>query len=43
MDPSVDSLAVLGNVLEEFMDVGPKEESRTSMIGWWTESESLVF
>src|SRR5690242_1823662 len=26
-DPSVDSLAVLGNVLEEFMDIGPKEDS----------------
>jgi hypothetical protein len=27
IDPSVDSLSVLGNVLEEFMDVGPKEGS----------------
>jgi len=26
-DPSVDSLAALGNVLEEFMDLGPKEDS----------------
>jgi hypothetical protein len=26
-DPNVDSLAVLGNVLEEFMDVAPKEGS----------------
>ena len=25
MDPNVDSLAVLGNVLEEFMDYGPPE------------------
>ncbi len=24
-DPNVDSLSVLGNVLEEFMDIGPKE------------------
>ena len=26
-DPSVDGLAVLGNILEEFMDVGPREDS----------------
>ena len=28
-DPSVDSLAVLGNVLEEFMDLGPDETDST--------------
>jgi hypothetical protein len=27
VDPNVDSLAVLGNVLEEFMDIGPDEDS----------------
>jgi hypothetical protein len=27
MDPNVDSLSVLGNVMEEFMDMGPNEES----------------
>jgi hypothetical protein len=27
IDPNVDSLSVLGNVLEEFMDMGPTEES----------------
>jgi len=27
LDPNVDSLAVLGGVLEEFMDIGPHEGS----------------
>jgi len=41
MDPSVDSLAVLGNVLEEFMDVGPKEES-AYFDDWVVDRERVV-
>lgn len=40
-DPGVDSLAVLGNVLEEFMDIGPKEGSN-GFAEWKTSRERVV-
>jgi hypothetical protein len=40
-DPNVDSLSVLGNVLEEFMDVGPKEDSQ-EFAEWKTNRERVV-
>jgi hypothetical protein len=39
MDPQVDSLAVLGNVLEEFMDVAP---SNSDQLEGWEEQRSRV-
>lgn len=39
-DPSVDSLAVLGNVLEEFMDLSPKHG--TPEYGEWKEKRDRV-
>jgi hypothetical protein len=39
-DPNVDSLAVLGNVLEEFMDIGPTDaEERTE---WERKRQQVV-
>jgi hypothetical protein len=41
LDPNVDSLAVLGGVLEEFMDIGPGEGSeafaqwKQAVNGWF--------
>jgi len=40
-DQSVDSLAVLGNVLEEFMDIGPKEDS-DGFAAWRTDRKRVV-
>jgi hypothetical protein len=40
-DPSVDSLSVLGNVLEEFMDIGPKEGSE-GFAEWKTNRQRVV-
>jgi hypothetical protein len=39
-DPSVDSLAVLGNILEEFMDTEPKE--RADAVAWKADRERVV-
>ena len=39
-DPSVDSLAVLGNVLEEFMDLGPDEREDT-FENWQTQRREI--
>jgi hypothetical protein len=41
MDPNVDSLSVLGNVLEEFMDTGPNEESE-SFAEWKANRDRVV-
>jgi hypothetical protein len=41
VDPSVDSLAVLGNVLEEFMDVAPKEDAY-SFSDWQANRDRVV-
>jgi len=41
MDPSVDSLAVLGNVLEEFMDAAPNEFS-DDFEAWKTNRDRVV-
>jgi hypothetical protein len=41
MDPNVDSLAVLGNVLEEFMDAAPDENSEV-FVQWKTNRERVV-
>jgi hypothetical protein len=41
VDPNVDSLAVLGNVLEEFMDIGPQEDSE-SFEHWKTNRDRVV-
>jgi hypothetical protein len=40
-DPNVDSLSVLGNVLEEFMDIGPREDSR-DFAEWKINRERVV-
>jgi len=40
-DPSVDSLAVLGNVLEEFMDIGPKGDPG-QLLEWETNRNRVV-
>jgi hypothetical protein len=40
-DPEVDSLSVLGNVLEEFMDIGPKE-GMPDFADWQTNRERVV-
>jgi len=40
-DPNVDSLSVLGNVLEEFMDVGPRHDS-TDFAEWKTNRDRVV-
>ena len=40
-DPNVDSLAVLGNVLEEFMDLPPNESSE-DYSKWKTDRERVV-
>ncbi|MGK4001145.1 hypothetical protein WMF31_00870 [Sorangium sp. So ce1036] len=40
-DPNVDSLAVLGNVIEEFMDLGP-DESTTEFESWSRKRQRLV-
>jgi hypothetical protein len=40
-DPNVDSLSVLGNVLEEFMDIGPMEGSE-DFAGWETNRDRVV-
>ncbi len=39
-DPSVDSLAVLGNILEEFMDTEPKDQD--AAIAWKAGRERVV-
>jgi REase_DpnII-MboI len=41
MDPNVDSLTVLGNVLEEFMDAAPAESSE-AFAQWKTNRERVV-
>jgi hypothetical protein len=41
IDPNVDSLAVLGNILEEFMDLGPKEGSE-GFAEWKTDRDRVV-
>lgn len=41
IDPNVDSLSVLGNVLEEFMDVPPNEFSE-GFAQWKTDRECIV-
>lgn len=41
LDPNVDSLAVLGNVLEEFMDIGPEEGSE-AFTEWKTNRNRVV-
>lgn len=41
MDPNVDSLAVLGNILEEFMDAAP-DESSEAFVQWNTNRERVV-
>jgi hypothetical protein len=41
IDPSVDSLSVLGNVLEEFMDVPPKPDSE-NCAEWKTNRDRVV-
>jgi REase_DpnII-MboI len=41
IDPNVDSLSVLGNVLEEFMDVRPKGDSET-LAQWKTDRDRVV-
>jgi hypothetical protein len=41
MDPNVDSLSVLGNVLEEFMDIGPREDSQ-DFAEWKTNRDRVV-
>ena len=40
-DPEVDSLAVLGNVLEEFMDLHPQEDSEEYEV-WTTNRNRIV-
>lgn len=40
-DPNVDSLSVLGNVLEEFMDIGPREDSE-GYAAWKTSRDRVV-
>jgi hypothetical protein len=40
-DPNVDSLSVLGNVLEEFMDIGPREDSE-DFAEWKTNRVRIV-
>jgi hypothetical protein len=40
-DPETDSLAVLGNLLEEFMDLGPKEDSY-NFAEWQSSRERIV-
>jgi hypothetical protein len=40
-DPEVDSLAVLGNVLEEFMDIHPQEDSK-EYEGWANKRDKIV-
>ena len=40
-DPNVDSLSVLGNVLEEFMDIGPKEDPQ-KFAEWKTNRARVV-
>lgn len=42
MDPNVDSLAVLGNVLEEFMDIGPPEEDRERFEEWQRDKVRVI-
>jgi hypothetical protein len=39
-DPNVDSLAFLGNLLEEFMDVSPEEPE--SVLNWHSRREKVV-
>ncbi len=39
-DPETDSLLVLGNVLEEFMDKAPRETD--PIANWWTDRERVV-
>jgi hypothetical protein len=41
VDPNVDSLAVLGNVLEEFMDISPDEDSE-SFAEWKANRDRVV-
>jgi hypothetical protein len=41
VDPSVDGLSVLGNVLEEFMDIGPKEDTY-SFADWKANRDRVV-
>jgi hypothetical protein len=41
IDPNVDSLSVLGNVLEEFMDIGPREDSQ-DFAEWKTNRARVV-
>jgi hypothetical protein len=41
-DPNVDSLSVLGNVLEEFMDIGPKEGPQGFAAKWKADRERVV-
>jgi REase_DpnII-MboI len=41
VDPNVDSLSVLGNVLEEFMDIGP-EEGSYNFADWKTNRDRVV-
>jgi hypothetical protein len=41
IDPNVDSLSVLGNVLEEFMDVPPPKED-SERFEWWKTSRDRV-
>jgi hypothetical protein len=40
-DPNVDSLSVLGNVLEEFMDIGPRIDSE-DFAEWKTNRDRVV-
>jgi hypothetical protein len=41
IDPDVDSLLVLGNVLEEFMDVSPKQDAE-ALARWQVDRERVV-
>jgi hypothetical protein len=40
-DPNTDSLLILGNLLEEFMDLGPKEDSE-EFAGWRADRDRVV-
>jgi hypothetical protein len=41
MDPNIDCLSVLGHVLEEFMDIGPREDSQ-DFAEWKTNRARVV-